>query len=75
MGLLDDMAKEIRESIQKPEGWMTVAEFADLSGMSSKGAEARLNAAVREGRLIKRAWRDGGRIKTIYGEPTKKRAR
>ncbi len=71
MGLLDDMAKEIRDEAERPDGFMSVAEFAEASGMTLAGASAKLRRMHASGELSCRSWKpaDAPKRCMIYGPP------
>ena len=70
MGLLDDMAAAMKAENERPDGWVTVKEFAEAAGVSRSNVERLFAKQVKTGNLICRhtIGTNGKRV-TIFGEP------
>ena len=70
MGLLDDMAAEIRAANDAPpDGWYNFRTFAAASGMSPSAAKNKLEKMSEERKIQARIYRVNGRATTFYGDP------
>lgn len=58
MGLFDDMAKAVKEESVKPDGWITMRDFIEMSGgkLCRSSAQEMMQAKVRSGQVEVRKW-------------------
>jgi hypothetical protein len=66
-----DLVSSMTHSVdsERPEGWFTVAEFAQRTGMTTGGAKDRLLKLFRAGKIVRKMIKKGQSLMYVYGLP------